>query len=173
MTVVGGERSWSSKPYHPDHLPKNPSSNGSSEEWPDSTCEKCSVNPSIHMILYSLRLCQIYLIQSTVKMQEWSKETGICELSYGPAKIQTLHCSISNGNRLISRLTLLKYRWKRQVWMAVTMILAFCHTLIFFLFSFVFRLFSFPDIKFRKFAIVPPRKYLSIDKNLKTRILAK
>lgn len=48
----------------------------------------------------------------------------------------------------------------------------------FFIFSFVFRLFSFSDykkkyVKFRKFAIVPPMKCLSIYKNLKTSILAK
>lgn len=58
----------------------------SSEDWTDSTCEECSVSPSIHMLLDRLRRSQIHLIQSTVKMQQWSKETGVCEMSYGPAK---------------------------------------------------------------------------------------
>ena len=59
------------------------------------------------------------------------------------------------------------------------MILIFGHNLYFFLFSFVFKLFSFSNyskkkrkkekkekkVKLRNFATVPPQKYLSIDKN--------
>lgn len=43
----------------------------------------------------------IHLIQSTAKMQLWSKEIGICEMSHRPAKTLAFHCSINDKNRLI------------------------------------------------------------------------
>ena len=121
----------------------------------DSTCAECSVDPLIHSpyslrcCSYSLKLSQIHLIQSTVKMQLWSKEIGTCEMSYRPAKTPALHCSINDRNRLIFQI----YN-SPEIQMESRRLDGGHHdyslspepiTLILFLSSFVFKLFSFSD----------------------------